>query len=855
MESGAPEAPSLRVFGGIQRRATREKRSGAPKATHLNASLLASKIKAKILNNSSLLKTSLKINNKALAVALSAEKENSRRLKNENLLLQREVDELHFQNVSLREKLICLNKTLIKIEAFLNNNLLTAIEMTIIPEHIAKSVTLEDQCNSSDHQIRSVEQHGDIPYIAKHEGKKQDEIVVCKALDHLKHIFVLSAEAAADQMSPGLSVAEGMQHSSETNKMETVLVTNIFAKENQSSVEQLSSNALNVGLENESSVGECEKHSKAGNSPFPICGYVTKRKKRDMVCKSITPNDSDRKTDLKITSDCSTDTVSTTNEICYEIAPKGASHIELCSQPRNEPGHTGKVSFSNDHTSEETVYDTDMELTASDLGEILIIKSKGKERNTNIIKGSKKSSGLREMKYSNAEKQIKDNYKTKRCNKNIQKHGKVKQTRTIENKENISPKKPLSKRKTFQGEKLKNTKCNNFGKDFRSSNKNDRQIQLVNLENHKQTTNILQTEKVTDTISETVQNVDNQVPERDISVSGSEDLLKTCCTESLPLTERDFSNVMVTKQHLCAATETSTSSKSNQGNHQTEQSGKTNAKSSDNSKEIFCNYNITTGDEGNEENGHKELSQSDKRRIFAKASRKTYIIYPKSHSRGKTFEKQELQDENIPPTDSHKAAENKQRTFNVQNVQVSCSQQETEFCAELFPSKVHYRSKSNRKTNVVSSCDQNTGRSIENAVSKSTEDTTGIYRVQKNIPVLKSPEILQRHYQGRKGCASIQKGDKVCEESHSQTSISDSGNKPLQELTNISIHCLPNPKKDLEEKATTPVRRRRTTVCYKEPSIKSKLRRGDELTDKSFLNSPVFKIKNKPTFKSKSRLL
>lgn len=569
----------------------------------------------------------------------------------------------------------------------------------------------------------------------------------------------------------------------------------LFA-ENQSSVEQLSSNTFNEDLDNASSVGEYKKHSKALNSPFPICGHVTKRKKQEMPCNPIMPTDFDTKIDQEITLHCSTGTVSTTNEICNEMAPKVISQIESCSQPGNEPSHTGQVSFSNNQKSEETVYDTDMELTASELGEILIIKSKGREKNANIA--SKKSSDLREMKYSNTEKQIKDNLKMKKCNKNIPKNGKVKKTRTIGCKKSLSPKKQLSQRKTFRGEKLKNTSQYNFGKDFRSSNKNNRQMHLINLENQQQTTRIVQTEKVKDTISETVQNSDNQAPKHDITASSSEDSSKGCCIESLPLIERDISHVMLTNQHAYANTETfPVASKNNQANHQIKQDKKTNVKNKYNSKDNICNYNITEkstyvvdvpkGGQSNAESCHKELSQSDKRRIFAKASRKTCIIYPNSHNRRKTFVKQELQDENIPPTDTHMTTENKQ---NVQNVRVSCSQRETELCDEIFFQKISYISKPKRKTYVVSSCDQN--KSTENAISKSIEATSGFCKVPENIPVL-NPKVLQRHCQEKKGHASIQKGDIVCNELHHKTPIIDSGMYALNLSGYGAIHFQQKP--------------------------------------------------------------
>ncbi|XP_069874781.1 shugoshin 1 [Dipodomys merriami] len=73
----------------------------------------------------------------------------------------------------------------------------------------------------------------------------------------------------------------------------------------------------------------------------------------------------------------------------------------------------------------------------------------------------------------------------------------------------------------------------------------------------------------------------------------------------------------------------------------------------------------------------------------------------------------------------------------------------------------------------------------------------------------------------------------------------------LKEITNVPLYPVVkirrlslSPKRNIESTAQSlPKRRCATMVSYKEPTLASKLRRGDPFTDLCFLNSPIFKQK------------
>ncbi|NWI55023.1 SGO1 protein, partial [Calyptomena viridis] len=127
-----------------------------------------------------------------------------------------------------------------------------------------------------------------------------------------------------------------------------------------------------------------------------------------------------------------------------------------------------------------------------------------------------------------------------------------------------------------------------------------------------------------------------------------------------------------------------------------------------------------------------------------------------------------------------------------------------------------------------------------------------------NFSILKNSEI-----HGENDCNEAlnpdkaeQNLDRISKESYKNTLTPCHGRKAFQDLTNTGIQShtsVPKSPKTSEENSAPPSRRGRSTICYKEPNLHSKLRRGDQFTDTQFLHSPVYKVKNKRSFKSKSK--
>ncbi|XP_042349961.1 uncharacterized protein sgo2 isoform X2 [Plectropomus leopardus] len=123
-------------------------RTMMPPKSSKQTSATAAKIKNKILNTSSFFKVSLKTNNKALALALEAQKERSRQLEMEVVYLQKQVEALCFELATKKYK----HRKLLLIIKTLHSNTLQHLDLVaeLFPDSDLPKLSGDDKTSAGD---------------------------------------------------------------------------------------------------------------------------------------------------------------------------------------------------------------------------------------------------------------------------------------------------------------------------------------------------------------------------------------------------------------------------------------------------------------------------------------------------------------------------------------------------------------------------------------------------------------------------------------------------------------------------------------------------------------------------------
>lgn len=570
--------------------------------------------------------------------------------------------------------------------------------------------------------------------------------------------------------------------------------------ENQTCVEQNCSSSCTLDPDNLSVVGKCEQHLRSKNySSFPIHdGYVTKRKKQAMPCESNAQpiaDNSDTKNDQNSVVQCRTDEVLTADETGNQMDPNVISHTDPLHQPENKSAQTHRLHFISDQKPEETVYDADMELTASELGEILTVKAKAKGKNSNQLKVDKISTNLRKTSIETTSE--KNNNMPKKGDKKVSGNKKFKSISTTDSQQ-VQPQE--NERRNDQDMNSKSTNKHTVRQHSTYNKENVIQMHPVRFLdlNCQQTTRMLQKEKQKTSVSKTIENPNYQAPEEDLTASGNIVPVEDNRNESSSPVENCISYT-ASKQCLLEKDTTKQTMKNitglathiiNQSNYceikngqdlrrnlkelgsnerrpdcQTNQGKNITMKSHIREADFHCNLTseITTPtlDVLSTEQVNEVLSQDHKRRIFAKASRKTCIIHTDSLKQKKLTVKQNLHNENVPHVDvTQKKAEKIQKSLDGHSATPTGSLKEAELDGKTFK-RIDPIQKPRRKTLV---CSSSQDKSKECIISSNAETTTEVHNIKKNNSVWKNTEGFQRTNQEKNECAPTEKIDVICKE-------------------------------------------------------------------------------------------
>ncbi|XP_005049255.2 PREDICTED: shugoshin-like 2 isoform X2 [Ficedula albicollis] len=916
MDKGTTAESSSAVFTPNAAKGWMKKRDGPLQAAKWNASL-ASKIKTKLMNNSSVFKVSLQQNNKALALALSVEKENSRKLKNEKIFLQKEVEKLQLHNISLRQKLTCLNKTLIGIDAFLNENLLTAIEISSPSEDLQSSFPLSagpssptGQFRSARQSARSVELPAKLPFIATANAEQQEHQLCAE----------LSCNSAS--LTHGKNT-QSLEHSEEPTEQYHV-------------------------------------------SSLPSYENVTERKKNAVLCKSKTqPNikDFDKKCRSLNLPNHDINSSSNAND---RILQEGSSDLSRIIPSPLKFNSESKTDFNKQLSTdkmkpEETVYDADMELTASDASELLTVTAKGNYKlHRNKISNANSDKILpnfRKVKYSK-----KDKEKTKsKSEVHSSLHAEERHSRADSSEISETTD---SQTQLFQSQTEQLPTGNSVEQQSRTSKAKDarRTYQVNVMSPRKQETN-------KGTSSEMSEEVDSRVQKTGSSSSVNKIPPEVYCAENLPFQD-NISDVLPSLQEGFLSTnekdnrptvkrKTSQNlSKANTAKSCREESGQygeyiskksqTEINQCDSSNRKQEQKNITQrknnkkstytqGGETEKDSPHRVSQKADQKsshfspgrlkRTLAKAGRKACVIPKDNLTRFSVCKNEERKNKDsllaeagkkvtvtqqmqvalvtqngaalntpeakqqVDDDDDNRlkkvgsSAVAKKTTFHISNFPDKHVKQKQRFSSDITETrqeKSYFRHIDQGDQNILadqvvphemnsfgsklrpvieSACCMNM---LHKAESFSQEGLSNVellvlddHNASINFSMLKISEIHGQndHNEALDAEKAEQNTEHISKQSNKNTLTPCHGRKAFQDLTNTSIqfHTSVPKSPQTSEDSAAPLRRSRSTISYKEPKLNSKLRRGDRFTDTQFLSSPIYKVKNKGNFKSKSK--
>ncbi|XP_037999423.1 shugoshin 2 isoform X2 [Motacilla alba alba] len=970
MDKGATAKSSSAVFTSNAAKGWMKKRDGALQAAKWNASL-ASKIKTKLINNSSMFKVSLQQNNKALAVALSVEKENSRKLKNEKIFLQKEVEKLQLHNISLRQKLTCLNRTLIGIDAFLNENLLTAIEISSTSEDLQSSFPLSAgpssptgaKFRSARRSARSAELPAKLPLIATANAKQQGSPSLGEASNSYKCTTNLTEQVHSDQVKFASLLSPGTNNQ-KFIETEPMVDNNRFLKENQLCAELSCNSAFLTHGKNIQPLEQSEEPTEQYcGRLLPSYENVTERKKNAVFCKSKTqPNikDFDEKCRSLNLPHHVINSSNNTNDRNLQEGSSDLSCLILSPLKFNSESETDfkKLLFTDKMKPEETVYDADMELTASDASELLTVTGKGNyklhQNKTNNANSDKILPNFRKVKYS---KKDKEKIKSKpEVHSNLHAEERLSMADNSGTSETTD-----SQTQLFQSQTEQLPTGNSVEQQNRTSKaKDSRRTYQVNVMNpRKQETN-------TGTFSEMFGEVESRIPNTDSCLSVNKIPPEVYCAENLPFQD-NISDVLAsqegflntnekdnkptikrkTSQNLSKAnTEKSCRKENGQYGEYISKKSQTEINQCDSSKRKQDQKNITQqknnkksscrqGREAENDSPHKVGQKVDQmsshfspgrlKRTLAKASRKAYVIPKENLTRFSVCKNVQLKNKDsllaeagkkVTVTQQMKAALVTQNGLalntpqakeqvdddanRLKKVDSSAVASKTSHISH-FPDK-HAKQKQRFSSDTIETRREKSDfkhiaqggqnilddREVPHEMNSFVSELKPVVEVEccKNMPfkadsssqeglpdmelpaldkqnasinfsILKSSEIHRQndHNEAPDAEKKEQNMDHISKQSNKNTHTPCHGRKAFQELTNTSVQfhtSVPKSPPTLEDSAA-PLRRGRRTICYKEPSLHSKLRRGDQFTDTQFLNSPIYKVKNKGNFKSKSK--